>query len=104
MTTASFFYRAVTLCALAVALLPPAHAQDRPFDRDWRTGVAVAPGASTWTHEAYDQKKTLMNDTAAMQGKTCSHYAFLGWPPAACDAAEIIAETRRHYEGARSHV
>jgi hypothetical protein len=100
MPPASLRFRVLTLCALAVALLAPAQAQDRPIDRDLHTGVVVAPGASTWTAEAFDQKKTLMSDTAAAQGRTCAEYAFLGWPPAAGDTEKVMAETRRNYEAA----
>ena len=80
--------------------LPAAQAKDRPFDRDWRTGVTVAPGASTWTDDNFEQKKGLINDVALARGKTCSSYAFLGWPPGSGGGAKILPETRRNYEAA----
>jgi hypothetical protein len=99
--TASIVQRALAVIAFAFAIgLPPAAAQDHPSDRDQGTGVVVAPGASTWTAEAYAQKQSLMRDTAATLGKTCTDYAFLGWPPAAGEAAKVIAETGRNYEAA----
>lgn len=90
-------------CVLALAFwLPAAHAEeDRPFDRDWRTGVTVAPGARTWTADHYEQKKDLIKRTAAARGKTCSeHFAFLGWPPGSGGPGPIMDATRKGYEAA----
>lgn len=99
--TASIVQRALALIAFAFAIgPPPAAAQDHPSDRDRGTGVVVAPGASTWTAEAYTQKQSLMRETAATLGKTCTDYAFLGWPPAAGGASKVITATRGNYEAA----
>jgi hypothetical protein len=99
--TAPLFYRALVLIAIGFVLgLPAAQAKDRPFDRDWRTGVTVAPGASTWTDDNFEQKKGLINHVALTRGKTCSSYAFLGWPPGSGGGAKILPETRRNYEAA----
>jgi hypothetical protein len=73
-------------------------AEDRPIDRDWGTGVTVAPGARTWTADNYKQKQGLISETATARGKTCSHFAFIGWPSAAGDIQEILAKTRKSYE------
>jgi hypothetical protein len=73
-------------------------AEDRPVDRDWGTGVVVAPGAKTWTADSYKQKQGLINETAMARGKSCSHYAFIGWPSAAGDIQELLATTRKSYE------
>lgn len=95
--TRSIFARAfvcIAWCALSVSAM----AEDRPIDRDWGTGVAVAPGAKTWTADNYKQKQGLINETATARGKTCSHYVFIGWPSAAGDIQEILATTRKNYE------
>ena len=96
--TAPMFHRALALIVIALALGLPAHAKDRPFGYDWRTGVTVAAGASTWTNDHYEEKKGLINDIAKARGKTCSHYAFLGWPPGSGGGAVILSETRKNYE------
>lgn len=99
--TAMFLRRALALIALGMAVgLPAAEAEDRAFDRDWRTGVTVAPGARTWTDDNYEQKKTLINDTAAARGKTCRHYAFLAWPPGSGGTLVLMDQTRKNYETA----
>jgi hypothetical protein len=71
---------------------------DRKYETDWRTGVTVAPGAYTWTSQNHDDKKKIIGDTAAAQSRTCSHYAFLQWPPDAGTVDALRAETRRRYE------
>lgn len=96
--TALIFYRALALVMIALALALPANAKDRPFGYDWRTGVAVAPGASTWTADHFEEKKGLINGLAKARGKTCSHYAFLGWPPGSGGGAVILPATRKNYE------
>ncbi len=99
--TAPLFSRALAVIVVGLALgLPGAHAKDRPFDHDWRTGVTVAPGAMTWTDENLKQKEALMRDIAAARGKTCTHYAFLGWPPGSGGGSVILPQTRRNYEAA----
>jgi hypothetical protein len=85
-------------CIAWCALSASAMAEDRPIDRDWGTGVAVAPGARTWTADNYKQKQGLINEMATARGKSCSHYAFIGWPSAAGDIQEILATTRKSYE------
>jgi hypothetical protein len=92
------FHRALALIVIALALGLPAHAKDRPFGYDWRTGVTVAPGASTWTDDHYEEKKGLINGIAKARGKTCSHYAFLGWPPGSGGGSVILSQTRKSYE------
>ncbi len=84
----------IAWCALSASAM----AEDRPIDRDWRTGVIVAPGAKTWTADNYKQKQGLIDETATARGKTCTHYAFIGWPSAAGDIQEILATTRKNYE------
>jgi hypothetical protein len=96
--TASMFHRALALIVTALALGLPAQAKDRPFGYDWRTGVTVAPGALTWTADNFEDKKGLINGIAKARGKTCSHYAFLGWPPGSGGGAVILSETRKNYE------
>lgn len=99
--TAVLFHRVLALIVVGFALgFTPAQAKDRPFDRDWRTGVTVAPGASTWTDDNFEQKKGLINHVALTRGKTCTSYAFLGWPPGSGGGAKILPETRRNYEAA----
>ena len=99
--TGPLFRRALAVVALVLALgLPGAQAKDRPFDRDWRTGVTVAPGAMTWTDDSLQQKEALIRDIAAARGKTCTHYAFLGWPPGSGGGSVILPQTRRNYEAA----
>jgi hypothetical protein len=99
--TAMFLRRALALIAVGMAVgLPAAEAEDRAFDHDWRTGVTVAPGAMTWTDDNYEQKKALIKDTAAARGKTCSHYAFLAWPPGSGGTLVLMDQTRKNYETA----
>jgi hypothetical protein len=93
----SILMRAIVFIACC-ALSASAMAEDRPIDRDWGTGVTVAPGARTWTADNYKQKQGLINETATARGKSCSHYAFIGWPSAAGDIQEILATTRKSYE------
>jgi hypothetical protein len=95
--TTSILMRAI-VCIAWCALSASAMAEDRPTDRDWGTGVTVAPGARTWTADNYKQKQGLINETATARGKSCSHYAFIGWPSAAGDIQEILATTRKSYE------
>jgi hypothetical protein len=95
--TTSILMRAI-VCIAWCALSASAMAEDRPIDRDWGTGVAVAPGARTWTADNYKQKQGLINEMATARGKSCSHYAFIGWPSAAGDIQEILATTRKSYE------
>jgi hypothetical protein len=95
--TTSIFARAI-VCIAWLALAVPAMAEDRPIDRDWGTGVTVAPGAKTWTADNYKQKQGLIDEIATARGKSCSHYAFIGWPSAAGDIQEILATTRKNYE------
>lgn len=86
------------LLALASA---PAQAKDRPFDRDWRTGVTVAPGAMTWTDDNVANKQQLINQIAHSQGRRCSaDYAFLGWPPGNGGPAVIMQKTSESYQQA----
>ena len=93
--------RALALIAFGMAIgFPAAEAKDREFDHDWRTGVTVAPGAMTWTDDNYEQKKALIKDTAAARGKTCSHYAFLAWPPGSGGTLVLMDQTRKNYEAA----
>jgi hypothetical protein len=95
--TTSILMRAI-VCIAWCALSASAMAEDRPTDRDWGTGVTVAPGARTWTADNYKQKQGLINEMATARGKSCSHYAFIGWPSAAGDIQEILATTRKNYE------
>ena len=95
--TTSILTRAFVFIAWC-ALSASAMAEDRAIDGDWVTGVAVAPGAKTWTADNYKQKQGLINETAAARGKSCSHYAFIGWPSAAGDIQEILATTRKNFE------
>jgi hypothetical protein len=95
--TTSILMRAI-VCIAWCALSASAMAEDRPTDRDWGTGVTVAPGARTWTADNYKQKQGLINEMATARGKSCSHYAFIGWPSAAGDIQEILATTRKSYE------
>jgi hypothetical protein len=97
--TTSILARVIALIAWC-AISAPATAEDRPIDRDWRTGVTVAPGATTWTADNYKQKQGLIDEIANARGKTCSHYAFIGWPPGASDVQEILPTTRKNYETA----
>ena len=93
----SILMRAIVFIACC-ALTASAMAEDGPIDRDWGTGVTVAPGARTWTADNYKQKQGLINEMATARGKSCSHYAFIGWPSAAGDIEEILATTRKSYE------
>jgi len=91
---------ALVLCVLGLCA-PIAHADDRPFDRDWATGVAVAPGAQTWTDDHFDNKKDLIKRSAAARGKTCNgNYAALAWAPASGKIGTIMADTRNTYAAA----
>lgn len=77
----------------------PSFAKDRAFDRDWRTGVTVAPGAMTWTSENFADKKHLISEVAGSLGKTCTdNYAFLGWAVGNGGPPAIMAATRKNYE------
>ena len=99
--TAPLFHRALALIVIGFVLGPTAaQAKDQPSDRDWRTGVTVAPGASTWIDDNFEQKKGLISHVALTRGKTCTSYAFLGWPPGSGGGANILPETRRNYEAA----
>ena len=99
--TAPLLYRALVVIVAALTLgLTDAQAKDRPFDHDWRTGVTVAPGAMTWTADNLNQKEALIRDIAAARGKTCTHYAFLGWPPGSGGGSVILPQTRKNYEAA----
>jgi len=91
---------AVAVASALLGALCPASAEDRPFDRDWRTGVVVAPGARTWTADDLKQKQALIRDVASRRGKTCSHYAFLGWPGEVGPGEAIRKHTRANYEAA----
>jgi hypothetical protein len=93
----SILTRAIVIVAWC-ALSASAMAEDGPIDRDRSTGVTVAPGARTWSADNYEQKQGLINETATARGKTCSHFAFIGWPSAAGDIQEILATTRKNYE------
>lgn len=76
-----------------------AQAADRPFDRDWRTGVTVAPGAETWTADHFKEKQDLVRHAAAARGKTCgSEFAALAWAPGNGGPGPIMAATRTQYE------
>jgi len=98
--TGSLCRRLLMLVALTLAVALPAAAADRPFDRDWRTGVTVAPGALTWTDDHLEDKKNLINQTASGEGRTCTHHAFLAWPPGHGGGEVILAKTRANYEAA----
>lgn len=79
----------------------PSLAKDQAIDRDWRTGVTVAPGAMTWASENFADKKNLINEVAGSQGKTCTDsYAFLGWAIGSGGTHVIMAATRASYEKA----
>jgi len=83
------------------AACAPAFADERPVDRDWRTGVAVAPGATTWMNDHIANKQQLINETAAAQGKTCTDkVAFIGWGIGNGGPGVIIPKTRESYEKA----
>lgn len=89
--------------AVAAVLLwaEPSWAEDKDIDRDWRTGVIVAPGARTWTNDNFDNKKQLIGDIAAAQGKACKdQYAFLGWGIGHGGPAVIVAKTLESYQKA----
>ena len=98
--TGSLFRRAL-LAVMGLALgLSAAQAADRPFDHDWRTGVTVAPGAMTWTDDNLQNKEALIREIATARGKTCTHDAFLGWPPGSGGGSVILPQTRKNYEAA----
>jgi hypothetical protein len=100
MTRRTLWRSALVLCVLGLCA-PTAHADDRPADRDWRTGVTVAPGAQTWTGDHFDNKKDLIKRSAAARGKTCSdNYAALAWAPASGRIGTIMAETHKNYAAA----
>lgn len=89
------------LLALMVVGAAPGWATDRPMDRDWKTGVAVAPGAQTWTADNIANKKNLIRDVAGSEDKTClDHYAFLGWGVGHGGPGPIMQATRANYEKA----
>lgn len=91
----------VGLLVLVAVGQAPASANDRPMDRDWQTGVTVAPGAQTWTGDNFGNKKNLIRDIAATQGKAClDHYAFLGWGVGNGGPEAIMRATRENYEKA----
>ncbi|MFN3624797.1 MAG: hypothetical protein ACK4TP_12125 [Hyphomicrobium sp.] len=91
----------IVLLALAVAGVAPAWAKDRPMDRDWQTGVMVAPGAQTWTADNVGNKQNLIRDVAGSEGKTClDHFAFLGWSIGHGGPGPIMQATRENYERA----
>ncbi len=93
--------RLVLAALLALPALgpTPAAAKDRPIDRDWQTGVTVAPGAQTWTADNFANKKGLIREIAGQQGKAClDHYAFLGWGAGTPEA--VMQATRSGYEKA----
>lgn len=83
----------------------PALADEKIAERDWRTGVAVSPGAMTWTGDNYGNKKRLIDEIAASQGKTCTdNYAFIGWGIGQGGPGVIIPRTQGNYEKARFSV
>lgn len=93
----------VTICSLALLALhgTPSVAADGPTDKDWITGVAVAPGAMTWTSDNFANKKHLIDEVATTQGKTCTdNYAFIGWAPGNGGPGVIIPKTKEGYEKA----
>ncbi|MBI1650442.1 DUF3592 domain-containing protein [Hyphomicrobium sulfonivorans] len=98
---ANFAARIIAQLIFSIAFLASAAAADRPFDRDWRTGVPVAPGAETWTDKNLTAKQALMAQVAETQsGRICTHYAFLHWPANAEASEAIQAQTKRNYEAA----
>jgi hypothetical protein len=91
----------ISLLVLAVVGVAPAWAKDRPMDRDWQTGVTVAPGAQTWTADNFNNKKGLIRDIARSEDKTClDHFAFLGWSVGHGGTGPIMQATRESYEKA----
>lgn len=91
---------ALLLLTLALGVAA-AHAEDRPFDRDWRTGVTVAPGAQTWTADHFKEKQELVRHAAAARGKTCgTDFAALAWAPGNGGPGPIMDATRKSYEAA----
>src|SRR5215207_3750079 len=101
MTMTGSLVRRALVAVMGLTLgLSAAQAEDRPFDHDWRTGVTVAPGAMTWTDDNLQQKEALIRDIATARGKTCTHYAFLGWPPGSGGGSVILPQTRKNYEAA----
>lgn len=87
------------LVALLAVAPVASYANDGPIDRDWRTGVTVAPGAMTWTSDNYANKKQLIDDVAAGLGKACTdNYAFLGWAIGNGGPQVIVQTTRANYE------
>lgn len=88
----------LTLLALHVA---PSVAADGPTDKDWITGVTVAPGAMTWTSDNFANKKHLIDEIAGAQGKACTdNYAFIGWAPGNGGPQVIVSKTKEGYEKA----
>jgi hypothetical protein len=76
-------------------------ADEKTAERDWRTGVAVAPGGMTWTGDNYGNKKHLIDEIASSQGKTCTdNYAFIGWGIGQGGPGVIIPTTQANYEKA----
>lgn len=98
--TASRTTGILALAALLTSALASAAATDRPVERDRLTGVVVAPGATTWSSENFEEKKGLITEIAAAEGKTCSDYSFLGWPPGSGGTDVIMPTTRRGFESA----
>lgn len=98
--TASRTTGILALAALLTSALASAAATDRPVDRDRLTGVVVAPGATTWSSENFEEKKGLITETAAAEGKTCTDYSFLGWAPGSGGTDVIMPATRKGFESA----
>lgn len=91
----------IVLLTLAIVGAAPAWAKDRPIDRDWQTGVTVAPGAQTWTADNVGNKQNLIRDIAGSEDKTClDHFAFLGWSIGHGGPGPIMQATRESYEKA----
>jgi hypothetical protein len=100
MTRRTLWSSALVLCGLGLCA-PIVHADNRPSDRDWGTGVTVAPGAQTWTDDHFDNKKDLIRRSAAARGKTCSdNYWALASAPASGRIGTIMAETHKNYAAA----
>lgn len=91
----------IVLLALQTVGSAPGWAEDRAMDRDWQTGVTVAPGAQTWTADNFANKKNLIRDVAGSEDKTClDHFAFLGWGVGHGGPGPIMQATRESYERA----
>jgi hypothetical protein len=97
----SLFRFWVCLAALLLGAAVPCMAKDEPVERDWQTGVTVAPGAQTWTADNFANKKKLVGDIAGSVGKVCTeNYAFLGWPIGSGGPDVVMRTTRENYEKA----